>query len=384
MIERAPGLRTSGQQVDVAGVGLEVVKLMGIDEAIRACRVKDDGLKFVDSNGAIIAAFPLEKTGDNFVREAEIMRPDFAQILYDRTNKDADYIFGDYITKLEDGDTGITVTFAKSRERRTFDLVVAADGLRGQTRDFAFGTSNTEIVSLQQYAGYFTIPWIESDGSWTKVYNLPSGRCVVLRPAVVKGTTGAYFCQITKESGAVAVMSAETQKQEIMKRFRGSGWETERLLKELEGPAGDSFYLQEIAQTKSRTWVSGRVALLGDSGYCPSPVSGEGTTLALVGAYVLAGCIATYPDHREALLHYEKDLRPFVERSQKLLPGVPWIVNPQSALAISVLRNVLWVAGIAVNTGLTTVLGKLAGIFSVFGSKELKLPKYEALLLEGP
>ncbi|KAE9993721.1 hypothetical protein EG327_003731 [Venturia inaequalis] len=104
----------------------------------------------------------------------------------------------------------------------------------------------------------------------------------------------------------------------------------------------DDFTMQEIAQVKMDTWSKGRVALLGDAAFCPSPISGMGTTLAIVGAYILAGEIAKTPhDPEQAFGSYEKIMRPFVTKGQKLLPGAPQWVNPGSAFGIKILHSFL-------------------------------------------
>ena len=145
------------------------------------------------------------------------------------------------------------------------------------------------------------------------------------------------------------------------------------------GGAGETFYLQEAAQVKSTSLVSGRVALLGDAGYCPSPLSGQGTTLALIGAYTLAGCIATYEDHREALQEYEKQMRPFVDSIQSLPPGVLWIVNPQTATGIRLLNNALWIGDKIVNYGIAGAVSRITGWLPSFGGKALVLAEYSAI-----
>lgn len=310
---------------------------MGVDDEMWKCRVEDEGMKFVYADDRAAAAFPVEQSG-GLVKELEILRPDVARVLFGRTEGRVEYLFEDWITAIDQGEEGARVRFANSGKQRTFDIVVAADGLRSKTRDVAFDASNTEIVSFKQYAGFFSIPWEESDGTWSRWYNAPGGLCVALRPRVKSGVTGAYLCQVTDDSEEVAVLPHDQQVKEVIKRFRNAGWETGRVLRRLE--EDDSmFYLTGIAQVKCKSLVNGRVGLLGDAGYCSSPISGQSATLSLIGAYILAGCIATHTDYRKALEEYEKQVRPFVDRAQKLPPGVPWIVNPQSSLGISVLST---------------------------------------------
>ena len=325
---------------------------MGVESACFDRRVADDGIKFVDAQDRVQAAFPASSEAGSLVKELEIMRPDLAQVFYDATKSKVDYIFDESITAIKQHEKGVTATFANGTKERTFDILICADGLRSHTRTLAFGPTNTKILTFNQYASYFSIPWAESDGSWSRWYNVPGGRCVSTRPNIKTKTTGAYLCQVTPDAEKVATLAPEEQKREIAERFRGAGWEAERILKCLEGPEGERFYCQEVAQSKCERLVTGRVALLGDAGYCPSPISGQGSSIALIGAYILAGCIAMHEDAEEALKEYEKLVRPFADAAQNLPPGVPGIVNPQSAMGITVLNQALKVGGFVFNSGL--------------------------------
>ena len=362
------------------------MKHFGIYEDVLKYTVHDDGLKFVYGDDTVAGAFPVEKTGGpgSLVKEIEIMRSDFVQILFDRTKQNVEYIFDDSIAKLDQYDAGVTVTFANQKETTDYDIVAVADGLRGHTRDLAFEPDNSQIVRLRQYCGFMNIPWQPSDGTWTRWYNAPLGKCVCLRPNAERGTTSAYLAQVTEDSDSVVKLPVEEQRDEMQRRFVGAGWEAERVLEQLHGESGKTFYLQEAAQVKSTLLVKGRVALLGDAGYCPSPLTGQGTSLALVGAYILAGCIATYNDHKEALEQYEKQIRLFVDSIQQLPPGVPWIVNPQTATGIRILNNLVWVGEKIVNYSIAAAISKVAAWMPSFGGKGLVLPEFPAVAEKGP
>jgi 2-polyprenyl-6-methoxyphenol hydroxylase-like FAD-dependent oxidoreductase len=157
----------------------------------------------------------------------------------------------------------------------------------------------------------------------------------------------------------------------------------------------EDFYVQQVAQVKMPSWHKGRTVLLGDAGYCPAPVSGLGTTMAIVGAYVLAGCLVTHEhDLSRALEQYEVDMRPFVESAQKLPPGVPAIATPQSEWGVWALRRVLATVDTAMKVsqikGVSTVLSWAFWPFSLLstaftqagwlgGVESLPLPKYEKM-----
>jgi 2-polyprenyl-6-methoxyphenol hydroxylase-like FAD-dependent oxidoreductase len=155
------------------------------------------------------------------------------------------------------------------------------------------------------------------------------------------------------------------------------------------------FYVQQVAQVKMPSWNNGRTVLLGDAGYCPAPVSGLGTTMAIVGAYVLAGCLVTHEhDLPRALEQYEADMRPFVDSAQKLAPGVPAIATPQSEWGVWALRRALATVGAAMKVSRMAVVGTvlawafwpLSLLSTAFnqigwlgGVESLPLPKYEKM-----
>jgi 2-polyprenyl-6-methoxyphenol hydroxylase-like FAD-dependent oxidoreductase len=182
----------------------------------------------------------------------------------------------------------------------------------------------------------------------------------------------------------------EEQKEQIQRLFANSGWEASRILSHMA--TAENFYVQHTAQVKMESWSTGRTVLLGDAGYCPSPVSGLGTTMALVGAYVLAGCLITHEhDLPRALEQYETQMRPFVDSAQSLGPGIPAVATPYTEWGIWVLRTVISTVGslmgISRVTGLGTVLGwafwplslVLKQVGWLGGVESMPLPKYEKM-----
>lgn len=331
VVERAPAPRPGGQTVDLRGAGRTVVTRMGLLDQARAISIEQRGFAVVGRKGRVTARLPADSFGgEGIVSEIEILRGDLARLFYDASLPHTEYVFDDTVTGLEQDDDGVNVTFEKCAPRR-FALVVGADGLHSTVRALAFGPHARHIHPLGLYISWFTArDELDLDG-WFQMYNAPGGLVASARPGRLPGEIKASFAfrsaPIAYDRGDVAA-----QKAIIAGRFADAGWETPRLLVAM-ADASD-FFFESVGQVRLDRWSRGRVVLLGDAGYCPTPLTGLGTSLALVGAYVLAGELATTGDHRVALRDYDRIMRPYVDEAQKLPPGGVNGFAPLSALAI--------------------------------------------------
>ena len=348
IVERAPAFRDGGQNVDVRGAGRQVLRRAGLEQTVRDATTGERGTRFVDDAGRTVAEFPVtDSDTDGATAEMEVLRGDLARVLVDATADTTEYVWGDRITALQDDGAGVDVTFEHGAARR-FDLVVAADGIGSTTRALMFG-DEVRIRSLGLDMTYLTIPRTADDVDWWRWYSGVGGRSVTLRPDR-HGTTRAVLTEVTRRRGTAPAVqgrgadrrSLEEQKQHVREAFADTGWEARRVLDAL-GTADDAYY-ESIGQVQAPRWSSGRVALTGDAAWCASPVSGMGTTLSLVGTYVLAGELAAHVDHRDGLRSYDRVFRPFVEKAQSLPPGTPRIANPVSRLGVEAFRLALRIA----------------------------------------
>ena len=369
VLERAPELRIGGQNVDVRGAGRVVAARMGVEEAVRAAGTGERGLAFVDARGAVQAEFPATSRdaaghgGDGPTAELEVLRGDLAQILYDHTRDRVPYRFGDQITRLDDDGRRVRVAFEHGRDEE-FDLVVGADGLSSDTRAIAL-PDRRGVRYLGLCMAYFTIPRNDTDDDWWRWYAAGGGRTVTLRPDR-HGTTRALL-SLLSTSPAPARMSPAAQRELLRAEFRGAGWETERVLDGMD--RASDFYFEAISQVRPPRFANGRVGLVGDAAWCASPISGMGTTLALLGAYVLAGELARHDDHREAFAAYASVMRPHVRKAQKLPPGTPRIANPRSSTGVRLLNT-------AVRLAASPIASRVADHLAIFGDRSVDVPDY--------
>jgi 2-polyprenyl-6-methoxyphenol hydroxylase-like FAD-dependent oxidoreductase len=352
IVERAAALRDSGQNVDVRGIGRQVLRRMGLEDRVRAAGTGEVGLRFVDDAGRPVGEFPVGDAGggDGPTAELEILRGQLARLLVDEAG-DVEFVFGERIVSVEQDETGVDVAFAGAGTRR-FDLLVVAEGIRSTTRNIVFG-AEPDYRDLGFYSAYCTIPRTSDDDQWWRWYSTTGGRSVQLRPDNV-GTTRASLNFISPPTG-LDYLDREGQVRTLRKVYADVGNAAPRILAALtEDPS--SLYLDRIAQVRLPSWSKGRVAVVGDAAYCATPISGMGTSLALAGAYLLAGELAANADHAEAFAAYERRMRPFVDEAQKLPPGVPGIVNPTSRLGVRIFRTAVKVAASAPARALTSRL----------------------------
>jgi 2-polyprenyl-6-methoxyphenol hydroxylase-like FAD-dependent oxidoreductase len=331
VVERAGELRLEGQNIDARGAGREVARRTGIEDDIRAASTGEVGTQFVGHDGRPYASFPAGQSDTGATAELEILRGSLSQILFDRTRDGTEYLFGDHITGISDREDQVTVSFEHGQDRG-FDLVVLAEGLRSRSRALVFG-DEPAIRHLGQYTAYLAVPRTAADSRWWRWHNAPGGRIVTLRPDNV-GTTRATLSFLSEPRG-YEDLGPERQRELLRRVFAGAGWEAPRVLAALEDAP---LYFEAVAQVRAPRWSHGRVAMVGDAACGPSPVSGMGTSLALVGSYVLAGELAAHADQRDALASYESIVRPYADRAQRLPPGAPRIATPRSRAGIAVLH----------------------------------------------
>ncbi|WP_232660281.1 FAD-dependent monooxygenase [Pseudonocardia sp. TRM90224] len=317
VVERAPELRPGGQAVDARGVAKEVIRRMGLDAEVRAACTDTAGAYTVDVDGNVLETFSAEDHGgDGYIAEIEILRGDLSQVLYDNTRDDVEYLFGDRIAELTQDADGVDVTFA-SGDRRRFELVIGADGLHSALRAMVFGPREQYIRHLGMVLAFYTVPNEFEVDRWLIDYQDPaSGRSAGLRP-LPDLTRAMAMLSFTSAEFDVDYRDVEAQKRLLREQMAGLGWSTPRILAHLDD--SPDFYLDQVAQVVMDRWSSGRVALLGDAAFSSSPMSGGGTGLALVGAYLLAGELAAAGwDPEAGFAAYEARMRPFVEANQEI------------------------------------------------------------------
>ncbi|KAL1307028.1 hypothetical protein AAFC00_005653 [Neodothiora populina] len=351
IVEKSPSLLPHGQNVDIQGSAISAIKKMGLIDQVRRLNTGEKGTHIIGQNGQPFASFPvMEGCSASPSSEFEILRGDLAAVLYDATKDqpNTDYLFDATIREvISNADDSVGVALSNG-ETRDFDLLVAADGQWSKVRKQCFPSESISVVETGMYAVYWTIPRLPSDNDWWNVYVALKSRVVTVRPDP-HGTMRAMFtCMPSspaqKRAWLEASKGGRQMQEDLLKReFSDAGWQTKRLLASMDQVA--DFYFQHVQQIKMTRWSRSRVICLGDAAYAPTPLTGMGTSLAIIGAYVLAGELSRL-DHgahpSRALEAYERTFRPFVERIQDIPFFIPGVMHPQASWKRKILQTCIW------------------------------------------
>ena len=364
LIEIAPALREGGYAIDFMGAGYDVAEKMGIIPALKEVDINFSKLVFVDSNNKEKGSMNYQKIKDFLNGRAfTLLRSDLAKMIYQSLDKDVEIIFGDTITNIAQNENEVSVTF-QSGTTRNFDLLVGADGLHSKVRSLVFGNE----TQFEKYFGYYTSSYTIDDfslGNHTfSMYNVSYKQVAVYSNSGNKTTT--FFIFTSPEKLSYPYHDIGKQKQILKTEFENSGWMCPQLLSGIDSTT--DFYFDSISQIKMDSWYKGRITLVGDAGYCPSLLSGKGSTLAMVGAYILAGELKqANGDYKAAFKQYEVIFKPFMDKKQKAAQFFAKSFVPKSNFGI-------WLRNVTFKLMSSSLFSKL--FLNQFKDSELQLKEY--------
>jgi len=342
VLERSAGLREAGYMIDFFGSGYDVAERMGLLQTLQRLAYPIGDVVTVNAAGARVTstsyALFAELLGGRLL---DLMRGDLERTLYDALPGTVAMRHGTSIDAIEAQPDGVTVTLTDGTTERA-DLLIGADGIHSRVRALVFGDERRYL----DYLGYHTAAYVFEDADCSAA--LGGGVQLIASPRrhaglypIRDGKVAAFFVYDDSEPriGSNACL-------ELRQAYAGVGGLLPRTLAHC-GSGGD-IYADVVAQVAMPAWTSGRVALVGDACCAVSLVAGQGASIAMGSAYVLARALRSRSSIHDALAAYERTVRPVVERKQAsgrrtadwLFPRSRWRLAARNAVvSLSRLRG---------------------------------------------
>lgn len=322
--------------IDFWGVGYDIAERMGLLPELRAFGYDVEEVRFVDRNGRRVGGFDVKRFRSlTNGRYLSLPRGDLANLLCRKVEERCEMIFDDAISQIEQDEGGANISFEQTKPRR-FDLVIGAGGLHSVVRKLVFGPEERFRRFLGYTAAAFKVKGYKPRDEGVYVTYATPGKQVA-RFAMRDDHTVFLLVFRTDQPLRTERFDSRSQKQQLHEQFDYEGWECPRILAALDGC--DDIYLDDVSQIHMSAWSKGRLALVGDAAFCPSLLAGQGSALAMMGAYVLAGELSRRKrSPEEALEHYERFLRYFILEKQAAAEQFAYSFIPQTRFGLFV-RN---------------------------------------------
>ena len=331
-------VRTSGHAMDLFGPAMDVAEWTGVLPAVMDARTQTEIVSFQRHDGRAVDVEMRRLVAGISGRHVEVMRGELASILYEATRSEARYLFEDSIRTIDEEPDGITVTFEHAPADR-FDLVIGADGLHSVVRRLVFGPESQFRRFLGGYLAGTALPnYLGLEGRM-EVWNAP-GRLAAIYPVRQTTTARGGFLFRRSEELRLDHRDIDGQKQLLHQIYGRDGWQVPRLLAAMD--AADDFYFDSISQIVMDTWTKGRVTLVGDAGYSPGPAVGGGTSIAMIGAYVLAQELAQAGrNYKTGLRGYEDRMREVAAKARSIGPATMSTLIPRTGIQVRLMPALL-------------------------------------------
>jgi 2-polyprenyl-6-methoxyphenol hydroxylase-like FAD-dependent oxidoreductase len=336
VLERAPGPREQGYMIDFFGPGFDAAEAMGVLPRLRELGYRVEGAGYYDAAGRLRAEVSYRQLADAIGgdRLLSLLRPDLERVLRESLTCGVDLRFGACVVAVDDTG-GQAVVATSGGQVFGADLVVGADGVHSTVRRLVFGPEQEFL----RYLGYHTAAYVFDD---PQVCDQVRGRfCLTDSVAAQLGFYGL-------RDGRVATFAVHRtpdpalppdHQDAVRRAYAGLGWVAPRALAACP-PHGEVYY-DQVTQIQMPTWSRGRVTLVGDACYAVSLLAGQGASLGIAGAYVLAEQLARADTVDDALARYEQMWRPVATaRQREARRTARWFV-PRTATGVRVRRAAL-------------------------------------------
>ncbi|WP_083240810.1 FAD-dependent monooxygenase [Methyloceanibacter methanicus] len=357
VVEQSPALPDDGYMMDFFGSGWDVAERMGLTGALRALRYPIDKLQFVNAEGKSYATVPIKRIKRALDgKYVYLRRPDLVRILYERAEAlGVEVRFGTEIADIRDQGTHVDVAFDDGSTDE-FALVFGADGVHSGVRRLMFGDESQFARFLGAYVAAFHIEDHDLPvGQVAQIHEEPN-RVAFYYPLGDRKLDATFVFRLDEVD-----VPPEQQLSFVRRAFKGAGWIGEALIDAYKGSA--PLYFDTMTQIAIPRWSRGRVTLLGDACGCLSLLAGQGSHMAMAGAYILAQELQRYDgNHAAAFASYEAMMKPAIAERQEDASAFAKIFIPTA-------QSKPWLRRLVIQTAFNPLVLPFA--FRAFGSRSI-------------
>lgn len=325
IVERSSGPQDRlGYAIDFWGPGFSVLEKMNLAEKLQ---LKNNALKefvFINEQGIQESSFSIPKLRQLLNnRVFAILRGDLEKGLLDVFPNQLNIQYGTFVDHLIDQGDNVVVTFNNKIEK-TYDLVIGADGIHSHTREIIFGDENQFSKDLRyQLAATIQPNNVDIIDSF---YTYSTFDKQVAICPIRNNQLSVYFIYRNEEKKLI------DPKEKLYDAFKNDGWIIPRILESTL--KSETIIFDHLSQIQMPSWYRGRVVLVGDACQCLTLVSGQGASMAMAGAYILATLLHQHSHNfQEALIQYQTIMKPDIDRKQTVAREFlnTFVLNPESA-----------------------------------------------------
>lgn len=310
VVDSAPAFKRMGYLLALnEQIGQKVAGKMGILNELKTFEVPMTENVMVDTHGKPLIRFDLDLKTLNSRVGLMLNRADLHLTLYEKVKNDAEFRFGLEITNLNQTDSGVDVTFSNGR-KEAFDLVIGADGIHSKVRELTFGKGFEKYMGYAYFAFMTPNPDLSAQLANNEIKIIRGDGFTIAYHRLKNDDIGAYVFHKEKVPEQVA---PEKRLDHMLQQYGGVDPTFRTILEGLKPT--DHVFHDGFTQIVMPSWFKGRVALIGDAAFCPTPASGVGATMAMAAAYIIAKNLSE-SDYQKAFADYDSYMRPYIKKAQ--------------------------------------------------------------------
>jgi FAD-dependent urate hydroxylase len=301
----------------LASNGIDALRTIDADKRAVAAGFPTPGIRLRSTTGKNLGTARTGLSLPDGTTSHTMKRADLYQAIRDEASTRGMVVeHGKRLVDAEPAGDGVRALFEDGSDA-TGDVLIGADGVHSAVRRLIDPDAPAPTyVGLVNLGGYARGVQVDAEpGSYTLIFGKRAFFGYLLAP---DGEVW-WFANVPRGDeparGEVEAITAQAWQRRLAELYAEDAGPAVRLVQASE-IAGKASSIHSIPHLPA--WHRGRMVVIGDAAHAPTPTSGQGASLAIEDAVMLAKCLRDLPDPQQAFARYETLRRPRVERIIKV------------------------------------------------------------------